>query len=143
MVEELSHQGLAILAVAGVLATVVNVMAGGGGMIVLPALMALGIPADVANGTYRLSVVTQSLAGTSALARNAGQKAAIKVGEKFAEKSVIKANDNVPVYVKDVARVTLGPALRRGVLDKGGAEMKRKPLIGKRDRSGFRPSRFP
>lgn len=38
------------------------------------------------------------------------------------EKSVIKSNDNVPVYIKDVAHVTLGPALRRGVLDKGGAE---------------------
>jgi uncharacterized membrane protein YfcA len=67
MIEELSYQGLAVLAAAGVLATVVNVMAGGGGMIVLPALMALGLPADVANGTYRLSVVTQSMAGVAAL----------------------------------------------------------------------------
>ena len=38
-------------------------------MIVLPALMALGLPADVANGTYRLSIVTQSIAGTAALNR--------------------------------------------------------------------------
>ncbi len=38
------------------------------------------------------------------------------------EKTVIKSNDNVPVYISDVARVTLGPALRRGALDKGGAE---------------------
>jgi len=69
MIEELSYQSLAIVAVAGVLATVVNVMAGGGGMIVLPALMALGLPADVANGTYRLGVVTQSIAGTAAMRR--------------------------------------------------------------------------
>jgi uncharacterized membrane protein YfcA len=69
MIEELSYQGLAILAAAGVLATIVNVIAGGGGMIVLPALMALGLPADVANGTYRLGVVTQSIAGTAALNR--------------------------------------------------------------------------
>lgn len=69
MVEELSYQSLGILAAAGVLATIVNVIAGGGGMIVLPALMALGIPADVANGTYRLGVVTQSIAGTAALQR--------------------------------------------------------------------------
>ncbi len=69
MIEELSYQSLAILAVAGVLATIVNVMAGGGGMIVLPALIALGLPADVANGTYRLGVVTQSIAGTAALSR--------------------------------------------------------------------------
>lgn len=70
MIEELSYQGLVILAAAGVLATMVNVMAGGGGMIVLPALMALGLPADVANGTYRLGVVTQSVAGTAALNRH-------------------------------------------------------------------------
>jgi len=69
MIEELSYQSLAILGAAGVLATVINVMAGGGGMIVLPALMALGLPADVANGTYRLGVVTQSVAGTAALRR--------------------------------------------------------------------------
>lgn len=38
------------------------------------------------------------------------------------EDAVIKVNENVPIYVKNVATVTLGPALRRGVLDKGGAE---------------------
>jgi Cu(I)/Ag(I) efflux system membrane protein CusA/SilA len=38
------------------------------------------------------------------------------------ENSVIKMADNVPVYVKNVAKATLGPALRRGILDKRGAE---------------------
>jgi Cu(I)/Ag(I) efflux system membrane protein CusA/SilA len=38
------------------------------------------------------------------------------------EKTVIKVNENVPVYIKDVAKVSYGPALRRGALDKGGAE---------------------
>lgn len=38
------------------------------------------------------------------------------------EYSVVAVNDNVPIYIKDVARVALGPALRRGALDKGGAE---------------------
>ncbi|QTD49604.1 efflux RND transporter permease subunit [Sulfidibacter corallicola] len=36
--------------------------------------------------------------------------------------AVVKTNDDVPIYVKDVATVNLGPAQRRGVLDKGGAE---------------------
>ncbi|HNO78124.1 MAG TPA: efflux RND transporter permease subunit [Phycisphaerae bacterium] len=36
--------------------------------------------------------------------------------------AVIKVTDNVPIYIKDVAEVVLGPALRRGVLDKEGAE---------------------
>ncbi len=38
------------------------------------------------------------------------------------ERSVIKVNENVPIYIKDVANVSFGPALRRGALDKGGAE---------------------
>ncbi len=38
------------------------------------------------------------------------------------EKAVIKVTENVPISVKDVATVTVGPALRRGALDKGGAE---------------------
>jgi len=38
------------------------------------------------------------------------------------EQSVVAVNDDVPITIKDVARVTLGPAIRRGALDKGGAE---------------------
>jgi copper/silver efflux system protein len=38
------------------------------------------------------------------------------------ENSVIKVTDNVPVLVKHVANIVLGPALRRGVLDKEGSE---------------------
>ncbi len=36
--------------------------------------------------------------------------------------TVVSVVDNVPVRVDDVAFVTLGPALRRGALDRGGAE---------------------
>ena len=38
------------------------------------------------------------------------------------ELTVVKVNDNVPIYIKDIAKVSHGPALRRGALDKGGAE---------------------
>jgi Cu(I)/Ag(I) efflux system membrane protein CusA/SilA len=38
------------------------------------------------------------------------------------ENTVIKTTDNVPIYVKNVARVSRGPALRRGALDKEGTE---------------------
>jgi Cu(I)/Ag(I) efflux system membrane protein CusA/SilA len=38
------------------------------------------------------------------------------------ETAAIKVEDNTPVRVRDVARVSLGPALRAGALDKGGAE---------------------
>ncbi|PTM04399.1 MAG: cation transporter [Bacteroidetes bacterium] len=39
------------------------------------------------------------------------------------EKAVLTVQDNVPILIKDVARVSLGPATRRGLLDKGGAEV--------------------
>ncbi|MES0349695.1 MAG: efflux RND transporter permease subunit, partial [Desulfobacteria bacterium] len=40
------------------------------------------------------------------------------------ENSVVKVKkDNVPILVKHIAKVTLGPAIRRGALDKGGASV--------------------
>jgi len=39
------------------------------------------------------------------------------------ENAVIRVNNNLPIKVKDVARVTIGPSLRRGLLDKEGAEV--------------------
>lgn len=39
------------------------------------------------------------------------------------EQAVVKVTDNVPIRIKDVAHVSLGPATRRGLLDKGGAEV--------------------
>lgn len=39
------------------------------------------------------------------------------------EKAVVAVNENVPVRIKDIAVVTLGPETRRGMLDKDGAEV--------------------
>ena len=38
------------------------------------------------------------------------------------EESVVAENKNIPVRLKDVAKITFGPATRRGGLDKGGSE---------------------
>jgi Cu(I)/Ag(I) efflux system membrane protein CusA/SilA len=38
------------------------------------------------------------------------------------EKSVVVVRENVPIRLKDVAKINFGPATRRGGLDKGGAE---------------------
>jgi Cu(I)/Ag(I) efflux system membrane protein CusA/SilA len=38
------------------------------------------------------------------------------------EETVVKVHNNVPIYVRNVAKVTLGPAFRDGALDKEGAE---------------------
>ncbi|WP_417266389.1 efflux RND transporter permease subunit [Brumimicrobium sp.] len=39
------------------------------------------------------------------------------------EKAVVTVNDNVPIRIKDIAVVNLGPSTRRGLLDKDGAEV--------------------
>lgn len=51
------------LAGAGLSAGFLNTVAGGGSLLTLPVLMLLGLPADVANGTNRLAIVSQSLSG--------------------------------------------------------------------------------
>ncbi|MDA0990456.1 MAG: efflux RND transporter permease subunit, partial [Verrucomicrobia bacterium] len=38
------------------------------------------------------------------------------------ENSVVAVNDNIPILVKHVATISLGPATRRGALDKGGSQ---------------------
>ncbi|MDX1617500.1 MAG: efflux RND transporter permease subunit [Balneolaceae bacterium] len=38
------------------------------------------------------------------------------------EQAVVKVVENTPVRIRDIAHVTTGPAMRRGVLDKAGAE---------------------
>ncbi len=42
---------------------------------------------------------------------------------KDVEDIVVKVNDDTPIYLSNVARVSLGPALRRGALNKEGAEV--------------------
>lgn len=39
------------------------------------------------------------------------------------EKAVVAVQDNVPIRIQDIGVVSLGPAIRRGILDKSGAEV--------------------
>lgn len=54
-----------ILIVAGLLVGFINTLAGGGSIISLSILMMLGLPATVANGTNRISIVIQTLTATT------------------------------------------------------------------------------
>ena len=54
---------LAGLFVIGVLAGFINTVAGGGSFLTLPLLIFMGLPGAVANGTNRLGIFLQSLAG--------------------------------------------------------------------------------
>jgi hypothetical protein len=51
-----------LLILAGFFGGFVNTLAGGGSMLMLPALMLLGMPADIANGTNRVGIFLQSAA---------------------------------------------------------------------------------
>ncbi len=57
----------ALLAVTGLIAGVINTLAGGGSNLTLPALMLLGLPADVANATNRVGVILQCAVGARGL----------------------------------------------------------------------------
>ncbi|AZQ83689.1 sulfite exporter TauE/SafE family protein [Colwellia sp. Arc7-635] len=52
-----------LLIVTGFIAGIINTLAGGGSNLTIPALMVLGMPADVANATNRVGVLLQSCSG--------------------------------------------------------------------------------
>lgn len=59
-----------ILVAMGFLAGIINTMAGGGSNLTIPALMVLGIPADIANATNRVSVLFQSLTAAKGFSKH-------------------------------------------------------------------------
>lgn len=63
---------LCLLVPIGFVAGIVNVLAGGGSFLTLPALMATGLPLPLANGTNRIAVVVQGLFATAAY-RSSGE----------------------------------------------------------------------
>lgn len=60
---------LALLFVVGIVSGAINIIAGGGSLLSLPALIFFGMPATVANGTNRLGIVVQSITATIAFRR--------------------------------------------------------------------------
>lgn len=60
----------AALLASGIAAGFINTVAGGGGLFTLAALLFMGLPADLANGTNRVSVALQSLEGVRGFHRH-------------------------------------------------------------------------
>lgn len=58
---------LAIL--AGILAGIINTLAGSGSLVTLPMLIFLGLPPSVANGTNRVGVIVQNIVGITTFKR--------------------------------------------------------------------------
>ena len=87
------------------------------------AMRAYGVSLDDVSGAVRMSNLdvgarTIEISNAEYVIRGLG----FVKNARDLELTVVRVNDNVPIYVHNVARVTLGPALRRGALDKGGAE---------------------
>ena len=58
-----------VVFIVGVVAGVINTLAGGGSLITLPVLIFLGLPATVANGTNRLAITVQSVLAVAGFKR--------------------------------------------------------------------------
>ncbi len=58
-----------LLALAGLAAGILNTLAGGGSLLTLPALIFLGLDANVANGTNRVGVLLQNVTAVATFAR--------------------------------------------------------------------------
>lgn len=56
---------LFLLAAVGVLSGFLNVIAGGGSLLVLPILIFMGLPGNVANGTNRVAIVAQNVSAVT------------------------------------------------------------------------------
>ena len=70
MSDSLPLEFLPLLALAGIAAGFLNVMAGGGSLLTLPVLLLAGAPAPVANGTLRVSIVAQNLVAIGTFRRH-------------------------------------------------------------------------
>ena len=60
---EITTLGVFLLLAAGLVCGFVNTIAGGGSMFTVPALLFMGMPADIANATNRVGVLLGSLVG--------------------------------------------------------------------------------
>ena len=76
-----------LIVLAGMVAGFINTLAGSGSLITLPLLMFLGLPANVANGTNRISILLQSLVGSVGFKKS--QQLELKTGLWLAIPTVI------------------------------------------------------
>ncbi len=58
-----------VLALVGVIAGWLNVMAGGGSLLTVPVMLFMGVPGPVANGTNRIAILAQNVSAVTAFHR--------------------------------------------------------------------------
>lgn len=98
------------LVVAGLGAGFINTLAGGGSLLTLPALMLVGLPADVANGTNRVGILLQSVAASVAFDREKAMLADKRELLGFVWPTVVGAALGA-LSAASIPRATLKPVL--------------------------------
>ncbi len=86
---------IALLIGTGLVAGVINTLAGGGSNLTLPALMMMGLPADMANATNRVGVLLQCLVGVKG----------------FNKHGKLARNDMVPILIPTLLGSGVGAIL--------------------------------
>ncbi|AAD35463.1 MULTISPECIES: sulfite exporter TauE/SafE family protein [Thermotoga] len=86
---------IVLVFLGGILAGFLNVLAGGGSMITLPILTALGLGIDVANGTNRIAIILQNLVAI----------------ERFKAKKVLKIKEAILVALPAIVGAILGSSI--------------------------------
>lgn len=92
---ELTPFFIALLLATGFAAGIINVLAGGGSNLTIPALMVMGLPADMANATNRVGVMLQCLVGLRG----------------FNKSDRLERSDMLPILVPTLAGGVLGAAV--------------------------------
>ncbi len=87
-----------ILALVGILAGWLNVMAGGGSLLTVPIMLFMGIPGPVANGTNRIAILAQNVTAVTTFKRRG--YADFKLGLSLAAAAALGALGGASVGVK-------------------------------------------
>lgn len=91
---DISLLQILLLLGTGFLAGIINTLAGGGSNLTLPALMVMGMPAEVANATNRVGVLIQGVTAVSG----------------FRHHGKLETEDTVPILIPSVIGGLLGAA---------------------------------
>ncbi len=97
-----------ILLSVGILAGFLNVVAGGGSLLTMPALIFLGLPASTANGTNRVAILAQNIAAMIKFRRQGFHD--FKLGARLSVLAMIGA-----VFGSQIA-ITISDALFKQIL---------------------------
>ncbi|MEW8627389.1 MAG: sulfite exporter TauE/SafE family protein [Candidatus Thiodiazotropha sp.] len=87
-----------LLALVGVAAGWLNVMAGGGSLLTVPVMLFMGIPGPVANGTNRIAILAQNITAVTAFRRRGYSD--FKLGLSLAAAASVGAIGGASIGVK-------------------------------------------